>query len=178
MPDYSPPWLTRELRDQLASLTRKQRNTILRLAEAEVTGAPWTEVWARRDCCSKTTWYGRYRRSGEKIPGWQDQPAIADALTTALALANDYTDSQIGRDIHAAQLQLAAEALASVTRLVHLRDHADTDETQRKAANDILAMTVGRIHKLGVEKTSVDPFLDLLRELRDIEQEEPDGLDK
>ena len=47
-------------------------------------------------------------------------------------------------------------------------------KTPWKAANDILAMTVGRVHKLGLDKSATDPFVELLRELREAGDDDGD----
>jgi hypothetical protein len=158
-------WITTELQVLLRKLKPKQRSTVLRLAGAKATGVAWDRVWGSEGVCSDTTRYGRYAH-GEKLDGWRDDPDVWAAYQAAEAAALKWEEGRIGRGIQRAQLRLAEEAFNSVERLVALRDGAEADETRRKAANDILAMTVGRVHKLGIDQGSVDPFLELLRELR------------
>jgi len=134
-PDYTPEWLTFEISEALSGLTRKQRTTVLRLAEAAAADQP--QPFERPDVCSKTTWYGRYSH-GDKLPGWRDDPAIQRALELATARAQDWEDTHITRQIAKTRRQLADHAPGAEISLYNLALRADSEAVKRQACLDIL----------------------------------------
>ena len=134
-PDYTPEWLTFEISEALSGLTRKQRTTVLRLAEAAAADQP--QPFERPDVCSKTTWYGRYSH-GDKLPGWRDDPAIQHALELATARAQDWEDTHITRQIAKTRRQLADHAPGAELSLYGLALRADSEGVKRQACLDIL----------------------------------------
>lgn len=143
-PDYQPAWLTDEVNKVLAQLkTRKHRQTVLRLAEAAAIGRTEWDTFKLPGVCSRTTWYGKYRH-GEKLPGWRDDPDVVAALEAATARALHYQDQAEARriakrqeNVAKAQDKLADLAYVAAMTLGTLLG-ADSKETARKAANDIL----------------------------------------
>jgi len=134
--DYTPEWLTFEISEALSALTtRKQRTTILRLAEAAAADRP--QPFDRPDVCSKTTWYGRYSH-GDKLPGWRDDPAIQHALELATARAQEWEDTHIARQIAKTRRQLADHAPGAELSLYGLALGATSEGTKRLACLDIL----------------------------------------
>jgi hypothetical protein len=150
VPAYQPAWLTEELHKALQAIggthQRKKRTTVLRLAEARASeDIIEAEVFRRPECCSRTCWYGKQPSAGVHLPGWRDDPAIATALEAATARAQWWRDQAEARQIqknieHLAQANnlLAEYAPAAVRRLMALVEAAASEETARKAANDIL----------------------------------------
>ena len=134
-PDYTPEWLTFEISEALSGLTRKQRTTVLRLAEAAAADRP--QPFDRADVCSKTTWYGRYSH-GNKRPGWRDDPAIQHALELATARAQEWEDTHIARQIAKTRRQLADHAPGAELSLYGLALGATSEGTKRLACLDIL----------------------------------------
>jgi hypothetical protein len=134
--DYTPEWLTFEISKALSALTtRKQRTTVLRLAEAAAADKP--QPFERADVCSQNTWYGRYK-DGVKLPGWRDDPAIQHALELATARAQDWEDTHITRQIARTRRQLADHAPSVERSLSLLALGAQSESVRRQACLDIL----------------------------------------
>jgi len=148
MVEYQPAWITEELHQYLERIgghnQRKKRTTVLRLAEARATGVRTeTETFRLPDVCSKPCWYGKYK-DGEQLPGWRDDPAISDALEAATQRALWWQDQAEARriakrqdDVAKARDKLCELSWPAVLKLGALLG-ADSVETARKAANDIL----------------------------------------
>lgn len=150
MVEYQPAWLTDELNQLLSKLrTRKQRQTVLRLAEAAAIGRTEADTLKLPDTCTNSTWYGQRRPDGDggwiQKPGWRDDPDIQAALEAARKRAQWWQDQAEARRIAKRQEQVAeARDLLSeyaphaAKRLFVLMGQAGNEETRRKAANDIL----------------------------------------
>jgi len=134
MVGYFPRWMTGEIEQALRGLTRKQRTTVLKLAEAAATlGVSMSDVFRQPDCCNRSTWYDRPSRAG-----WESDPRIARALELATARAQQWKDGEIARYIEEAQRKLAQASPNAVERLITLMTSADQQKLQRLAALDIL----------------------------------------
>lgn len=135
--EFFPRWITGEIEQALRGLTRKQRTTVLKLAEAAVTpGRSMSDVFRERDCCNRSTWYDRPSR-----PGWESNPQIQRALELATTRAQSWQDTEITRHIEKAQRKLAKASPAAVDRLITLMAGAKEEKMQRLAALDILDRT-------------------------------------
>lgn len=148
MLEFQPAWMTDELNKLLAQIggrhQRKKRDTVLQLAQAAATGKTEASVWALPECCSRTCWEGKYKH-GVRQPGWRDDPAIQAALEAAVKRAQWFQDQAEARRIAKRQEQMAdaKELLCeyaphAAKRLFLLMGQAESEETRRKAANDIL----------------------------------------
>jgi len=145
--DYRPAWLTEEIMQLLERIgghnQGKKRSTVLRLAEASVIDRTETETFRLPDVCSKPCWYGKYK-GGQQLPGWRDDPAIQAALEAATKRALWYRDQAEARrsakrieDVAKSRDKLCELSWPAVLKLGALLG-ADSLETARKAANDIL----------------------------------------
>jgi len=131
---FLPRWMTGEIERSLRGLTRKQRTTVLKLAEAAATpGVSMSDVFRQPDCCNRSTWYDRPSR-----PGWESDPQIKRALELATRRAQEWQDGEIARHIEAAQRKLAKASPAAVDRLITLMASAEDQRLQRLSALDIL----------------------------------------
>ncbi len=134
---YIPEWMTYEIEQALRGLTRKQRTTVLRLAEAAATpGLTMTDVFRESDCCNRSTWYDRPSRDG-----WESDPQIKHALQLATERAQHWQDTTIARHIAKAQRKLAVASPAAVDRMISLMAGADDQRVQLSAAEGILDRT-------------------------------------
>jgi hypothetical protein len=147
--DFQPAWMTEELHQALAAIgghnQRKKRTTVLRLAEARATGKVEGNVFKDPACCGRNCWYGKQPCAGVHLPGWRDDPAIQAALEAAVKRAQWFQDQAETRRIAKRQEQMAdaKELLCeyaphAAKRLFLLMGQAESEETRRKAANDIL----------------------------------------
>lgn len=134
MVPFVPEWMTYEVEQALRGLTRKQRSTVLRLAEAAATdGLSMREIFSRSDTCARSTWYDR-----PSSDGWESDPQITRALELATARAQNWQDTEIARSIATAQRKLANASPSAVDRLITLMASAEAQKLQRLAALDIL----------------------------------------
>jgi hypothetical protein len=131
---FLPKWMTGELEEALRGLTRKQRTTVLKLAQAAaMPGRSMSDVFRDADCCNRSTWYDRPSRAG-----WESNPQIQRALELATRRAQEWQDGEIARHIETAQRKLAKAGPAAVDRLITLIAAADDQKLQRLAALDVL----------------------------------------
>jgi len=137
MTEFVPAWLSFELSKALAPLTRKQRTTVLRLAEARIADRSMDTVFKRADCCARATWYGK-TRDGVPVPGWRDDPVIANALQVATEHAHAFEDGRIERAIEKTRLKIAEAGPAAVDKIMLLMLRADSQSLQLRAAVDLL----------------------------------------
>jgi len=156
--EFQPAWLTFEIQQALARLpTLKARQTVLRLAEAQVVGRSETETFRLPEVCSRRTWYGRYR-GGEKKPGWRDNAAVQSALKAATARALWWEDNRTVRSIQQAREQLALEAPENVRSMIRMRDQlegiakaAEEDKDKVQAADKAAKVAGDMLSRAGAE---------------------------
>jgi hypothetical protein len=129
--------MTYEIEQALRGLTRKQRTTVLKLAEAAATpGRSMSDVFKEPDCCNRSTWYDRPSRDG-----WESDPQIQHALALATERAQHWQDTTIARHIAEAQRKLAVAAPPAVDRIISLMAGAEDQRVQLRAAEGILDRT-------------------------------------
>ena len=143
-------WLTEELEAALDRLpTDRHRMTVLRLVEGRSIGRPDNATFKLPDVCSKKTWHGPIR-NGRTYPGWKDLPEIQRAMALAERAFAEGHDAATAANIQEAYRLLADAAVKAVMTLEVLMDTADSDETKRRAANDVL----DRVSKIFSRKTT------------------------
>jgi len=156
--EFQPAWLTFEIQQALARLpTLKHRQTVLRLAEAQVVGRSEVETYRLPEVCSRRTWYGRYR-NGERKPGWRDDPAVQAALKAATQRALWWEDNRTVRSIQQAREQLALEAPENVRSMIRMRDQlegiaeaAEEDKDKVQAADKAAKVAGDMLSRAGAE---------------------------
>jgi hypothetical protein len=137
MIDYFPEWMTYEIEQALRGLTRKQRTTVLKLAEAAATpDRTMSDVFREPDCCNRSTWYDRPSKAG-----WESDPQIKHALALATERAQHWADTSIARHIATAQRKLAQASPPAVDRVISLMAGAQDERIQLRAAESILDRT-------------------------------------
>lgn len=146
--DAPPPWLTEEVRNALDAVqephSRKKKITLLRIAEAQASGAFVKEIFKSQDCCSDAIWYGRF--SPERKIGWMDFPDIALAFALAKKSAHAYYDSMEEQRVvmrrkilDETQDRLTEISGAAVEVLFDIMiDEETASDVRRKAAVDTL----------------------------------------
>lgn len=148
-PENKPPaWMTEELQAALDDIEgpheRKKRTTLLRVAEAEASGAPVQPLFLSPDCCTAPIWYGR-QQPFVKV-GWRDVPLIAAAYDIAKRHAHWWYDQAEEERLLArrqvvarTQDRLSEVALAAAEVLFRIMtDPESSDDVRRKAAVDVL----------------------------------------
>jgi hypothetical protein len=126
--------MTYEIEQALRGLTRKQRTTVLKLAEAAATpGRSMSDVFKEPDCCNRSTWYDRPSRDG-----WESDPQIQHALALATERAQHWQDTTIARHIAEAQRIIAEASPEAAQRIITLMVGADDQRVQLKASESIL----------------------------------------
>ena len=147
VPDWMSGEVEAELREVGQGLVQQKRSlmhvTILRLAHARATQQAETPVFELADTCSRTTWYGRYRKNpvtGEryKTPGWIDDPAVLNALQVATERARRWEDTRISRALTEARLILVESTPDAARELKRQIDHGDKDVDRREASKAVL----------------------------------------
>lgn len=163
---YIPEWMTYEIEQALRGLTRKQRTTVLRLAEAAATpGLTMTDVFRESDCCNRSTWYDRPSRDG-----WESDPQIKHALQLATERAQHWQDTTIARHIAEAQRKLAQASPPAVDRVISLMAGAQDERVQLRAAESILDRTA--------QETAVKSSLAVEGALPTVTDEELDAIEE
>ena len=162
-------WLTEELENALDVLpSPKHRTTVLRLTEGKLVGRSEEATFKLPDVCAKKTWYGPYR-DGIRHQGWKELPAVQKAMVLAEQCLFANQEDSIIENIREAERLLAGAAMKAVMVLEVLMDEADSDETKRKAANDILdrvSLTFSRKTTSVTERRSI--VFDLTRMPQDV----------
>lgn len=131
---YLPEWMTYEIEQALRGLTRKQRTTVLKLAEAAATpGRSMSDVFREPDCCNRSTWYDRPSKAG-----WESDPQIKRALELATERAQHWQDSTIARRISETQKIIADASPPAAHRIIALMAGAEDPRVQLRAAESIL----------------------------------------
>jgi hypothetical protein len=180
---YFPEWLSPEVSVALAAVqgehAAKKETTILRLAEATATGQSWTAVFRLADTCAKRRWYGT-----EHDPGWQADPAIAQALVVATTRARWWVRVKRGQAVQDALDLLvegsedAARQLINLVRfgqVVFAREHPDGVQIARVDADvrEVLAAAkevLDRVSELTATKQqtmhslNADQFAQMMRQ--------------